>query len=494
MDENASTRTSDQPESDRQSLVLDTDFQIVAEDAPVMLWLTNAEGKVVFTNSKWMKFVGGTSTQRVGGDAWIKALHPDDLEPCLRIFEEAFGAHKSFEMEYRLRRADGQYRYVLDTGEPYISKDGKFAGFIGASTDITDRKNHENQLRVSQLELTQHNLEMQLINELNSYLQVCRSLEETHSIVAHFARRIFAEYAGALYLFNENHSRVESVAQWGDAECFSVEAISPDDCWALRQGKVHVVDGSTDVIVCKHIAEGSRQGYVCAPAIAQGEMIGVLSVTLGRGDGDGGDGAGLMRRSVESRSRLISMAADNLAMALVSLKLREALRERSVRDPLTRLFNRRYLEETLARELSNCKRAGKPLGVIMVDIDHFKQYNDTHGHDVGDFVLVEIADLVRSKLRSEDVACRYGGEELALIMHGASKEIVFARAEAVRKAIADHEFVCKGKNLARVTVSMGVAEFPADGDSVAAVLKAADTALYQAKESGRNRTAMAGIT
>ena len=94
-----------------------------------------------------------------------------------------------------MRRADGQYRYVLDTGEPYISKDGKFAGFLGSSADITDRKNHENQLRVSQQELTQHNLEMQLINELNSYLQVCRSLEETHPIVAHYASKIFADCA-----------------------------------------------------------------------------------------------------------------------------------------------------------------------------------------------------------------------------------------------------------------------------------------------------------
>src|SRR5258706_1588027 len=136
------------PDSDRQPLAPGTDFRIVAEDAPVMLWLTNAEGKVVFTNSKWLKFVGGPQGDPVGGDAWVKALHPDDLESCMRIFEEAFAAHQSFEMEYRLRRADGQYRYVLDTGEPYINKEGKFAGFIGSSADITDRKNHEDQLRV----------------------------------------------------------------------------------------------------------------------------------------------------------------------------------------------------------------------------------------------------------------------------------------------------------------------------------------------------------
>lgn len=490
MSKEAKSRASDQSASDGQSIVRDTDFRTVAEDAPVMLWLTNAGGKVVFTNSKWQKFVGATPGEPLGGDAWIKALHPDDLTPCLKTFEEAFSAHQAFEMEYRLRRGDGQYRYVLDTGEPYINKEGKFSGFIGSSTDITDRKNHEDQLRLSQLELTQHNLEMQLINELNSYLQVCKSLQETHSIVAHYARKIFAAYTGTLYLFNEDHAAVEAVAEWGDVKCFSSSSISPDDCWALRQGKVHVVEKSRDAIVCSHTVEGCEQGYVCAPAIAQGEMIGVLSVTLGPGDGT--DHSGALRKSVESRARLISMAADNLAMALVSLKLREALRNRSVRDPLTGLFNRRYLEETLVRELSSSSRGDKKLGVIMIDVDHFKTYNDTHGHDAGDFVLVAIAELVRSKLRSGDVPCRYGGEELVLIMPGAAKEIATTRAEALRQAIESHEFVYKGKNLAGVTVSMGVADFPVDGDSAAALLKAADMALYQAKETGRNKVVLAG--
>ena len=164
-----------------------TDFQIVAEDAPVMLWLSNSEGKVVFTNSKWKKFVGVATDGYLSGNTWLVALHPDDRESCLRIFNDAFLSRQPFEMEYRLLRFDGQYRYILDTGEPYINKEGKFSGFIGSSTDITDRKNYENQLRLSQMELTQHNHEMALINELNSYLQVCRSLEETHAIVHYYA-------------------------------------------------------------------------------------------------------------------------------------------------------------------------------------------------------------------------------------------------------------------------------------------------------------------
>jgi diguanylate cyclase (GGDEF)-like protein/PAS domain S-box-containing protein len=461
----------------------DTDFKIVAEDAPVMLWLTNSDGKVVFTNSKWKKFVGVTADENLGGNTWLLALHPDDRENCLHIFNAAFVSHQPFEMEYRLRRFDGQYRYILDTGDPYINKEGKFSGFIGSSSDITERKNYETQLRLSQMELTQHNREMALINELNSYLQVCRSLKETHAIVHYYAKRIFTDQSGALYLFDDNHNMVEAVATWGDKTFFSSSVISPDDCWALRQGRLHVVEEPINAIRCNHIAEHSTQGYVCAPAIAQGEMIGFLCVTLG----DSSDDKHLAWTSIESRTRLISLAADNLAMALVSLKLREALRNRSVRDPMTQLFNRRYLDETLIRELANCQRSHKSLGVIMIDIDHFKNYNDTYGHDAGDYVLTEIAEIIRSKLREGDVPCRYGGEELVMIMPGAAKEITAARAEIVRLAIEGHEFLYKGKTLGNVTASLGVATYPDDGLISTVLLKVADTALYLAKDSGRNK-------
>jgi diguanylate cyclase (GGDEF)-like protein/PAS domain S-box-containing protein len=463
-----------------------TDFQIVVEDAPVMLWLTNAAGKVVFTNSRWQKFVSGTSDSTpLAGDAWVKALHPDDFEYCMKTFNNAFIEHQAFQMEYRLRRADGNYRYVLDMGEPYINKEGKFSGFIGSSSDITDRKNHESQLRLSQLELTHHNEKIQLIIELNSYLQVCLTLKETHPIIEHYAKKIFLNFSGVLYLFNENHSLLEAATRWGNAECLPQPTMTSDDCWALRQGKVHVVDSLNDTIVCNHINSNCNDGYVCSPVIAQGEMIGVLSVTLGLSDV--ADNAG----SIESRIRLISMMADNLAMALVSMKLREALRNRSARDPLTKLFNRHYLEETLLRELSNGARVGRSLGFIMIDIDHFKNYNDTHGHDAGDFVLVEIAELLRSKLRSGDIACRFGGEEIVLIMPGASKEIAATRAENLRQTIEKHEFIYQGKNLNGVTVSMGVADYPQDGDNSAALMKAADTALYRAKDGGRNQVVLA---
>jgi diguanylate cyclase (GGDEF)-like protein len=223
-------------------------------------------------------------------------------------------------------------------------------------------------------------------------------------------------------------------------------------------------------------------------------MIGVLTITLELdaedADDDDSTEAGSLT-SLEARTRLIAMAADNLAMALVSLKLREALRSRSVRDPLTKLFNRRYLEETLLRELSNCKRGNGELSVIMIDVDHFKTFNDTQGHDAGDFVLTELAMLMNTKLRKGDISCRYGGEEFVVVLPGASKEITMQRAEQLRVTFESHKFMHQARELKSVTASFGVATSPMNGVTVEAILKAADEAMYQAKEGGRNRVVAA---
>ncbi len=485
-------KTDNNKQLTEQLVISNEDFRIVAEDAPVMLWLTNTEGNIIFTNSRWKQFVGVKPEEYITGNVWYESLHPDDREHCVERFRNAFISHQAFEMEYRLRRSDGQYRYIYDRGEPYISKGEVFAGFIGSSTDITEQKNSENKLRRSQRELTRYNQEMQLINELNSYLQVCQTLQETNAIVGHYASKLFAGSSGALYLFNDGRTALEVVAHWGEAESdFNSElVISPDDCWALRQSHVHIVKGGvSDKIKCNHVIRCPDQGYICVPAIAQGEVIGFLYLEFGvDGDSTMDD---IFHSSAESQSRVAIIAADNLAMALVSLKLREALRIQSVRDPLTRLYNRRYLEETLNREMARCKRSKLNLGLIMIDIDHFKDFNDKYGHDVGDIVLCEVASLLQTKLRESDVACRYGGEEFMLVMPGAPQGIVHKRAEETREMIQRHEISHNNNRLMHITISVGVASYPGNSESIDGLIKAVDTALYRAKETGRNKVVIA---
>jgi diguanylate cyclase (GGDEF)-like protein len=185
------------------------------------------------------------------------------------------------------------------------------------------------------------------------------------------------------------------------------------------------------------------------------------------------------------KDQLAVTVGEDLALALANLRLRETLRSQAIRDPLTGLFNRRYLEETMGRELNRVKRQGIPLGVIMMDLDHFKQYNDTFGHSAGDELLSALGILLKSLIRGEDIACRYGGEEFLLILPGASLEIALERAENVRQAVKEMHLHHQG--LKPATLSLGVAVFPDHGDTGLQLIQSADTALYRAKHAGRDR-------
>jgi diguanylate cyclase (GGDEF)-like protein/PAS domain S-box-containing protein len=168
------------------------------------------------------------------------------------------------------------------------------------------------------------------------------------------------------------------------------------------------------------------------------------------------------------------------------------LRELAIRDYLTGLFNRRYMEETLERELLRAARKQVSLGIIMLDVDGFKQFNDLHGHALGDSILCELGKLLLTHVRGEDIACRYGGDEFILVLPGSPRSVTRERAELICELAKQIQPSFEGQALDAITLSLGVAVFPEDGSSSAAVLRAADDALYSAKRQGRGRVAVAG--
>ncbi len=173
------------------------------------------------------------------------------------------------------------------------------------------------------------------------------------------------------------------------------------------------------------------------------------------------------------------------------LKSEALLREQSVRDHLTGLFNRRYMEETLYRELLRANRKQISIGVIMLDVDDFKNYNDTCGHAAGDAILHELGSFLLEHVRGEDIACRYGGDEFIIILPDVSKEVASERAELIRQNIHHFNNQCEEQILASITLSVGVAIFPEHGSSSAVILKAVDDALYRAKHAGRDTVVVA---
>lgn len=283
---------------------------------------------------------------------------------------------------------------------------------------------------------------------------------------------------------------MEAVATWGnysDGDIFQRE-----HCWGLRRGKVHRIEKPGIGQACKHIKAIPPFGSLCVPLVGQSEVLGILHLRFAGYDRDLSEEE--KGHLSESSQQLAMTVADHLSLALANLKLRDRLQELSVRDPLTGLYNRRFMEESLEREIIKSQRDNSNVGIIMIDVDHFKAFNDNYGHDVGDIVLREFGAYLRKNFRGEDIACRYGGEEFTIIMPGSSLENTHERAEKLRLGVKNELGAKYLENNYNITISVGVAVIPANGSNPKDVFIAVDAALYQAKNAGRDQVMTAQIS
>ena len=332
------------------------------------------------------------------------------------------------------------------------------------------------------------NRETRLLSDLNEWLQSCNSLGELYRMVAEFLGRLLPGCAGSLYIYANSRDVLESAKAWNGGKM--MPAMHPDDCWGLRRGRPYTFGENEIDFRCSHVDPSVTSEYCCIPILAHGETIGLLNLEFQCGSRS--DGENPHSEANAEQRRLGLVCAEQISLAIANVKLRDQLRDQSIRDVLTGLFNRRYMLETCRREFSRAVRAGESISILSIDVDHFKKYNDNHGHDAGDMVLRAVGNCLENLFRNEDVPCRFGGEEFVVIMPGADAADALHRAEQLRSKIEDIVVRYLEKNLPRITVSIGVAVFPEAGDNPQTVLKAADQALYRAKEKGRNRVELSG--
>lgn len=360
-------------------------------------------------------------------------------------------------------------------------------------TEIGRRKNADAAVEQAYQKLTAYLLklemrtnEIRLMSEMSSTLQTCLTLEEAAGVTKRFVSQLFPSTSGALYIYKESRNYLERLTAWGAQFSADKEAtFTPEECWALRRGQLHHFQSNTSDLLCPHIkCVESVDDSLCVPLMAQGEALGVLHFCQAL-QADIRDAN--QNSDPEANKQLASAIADQLALAISNFKMRITLRMQSIRDPLTGLYNRHYLEESLAREAARAERSGAPLGIVMLDIDHFKHFNDTFGHDAGDVVLRALGEFLLKHVRGGDIACRFGGEEFTLILPGASLKISIRRAEELRKGVKLFHLQHDGQDLGEIRLSLGVAVFPDHGETPQAVVEAADAALYRAKQNGRDR-------
>ncbi len=348
--------------------------------------------------------------------------------------------------------------------------------------DITARKVAEkealkanSELQTLVDELQSRDREMNLLIRMNDLLQSCTNVTEAYQVIAIIARDLFSGQNGGLAVLVPLSQQMETVATWGDKAIIKM-AFPLKDCWAMRRGQIHEVIDPDHDLLCKHFDLTPTAGTLCLPLMVQGETLGLLSLV-----------GNLKSEYSISQRQLAVTVSEAIKLSLSNIKLREELREQAIRDPLTGLYNRRYLEENLEHELYRSQRQKTQLCVAMIDLDGFKQVNDTFGHEAGDVVLREVARILRDHLRKTDILCRYGGDEFLLVLPDSSLEDNRQRLDQIRILIKEQVIHYGEKPHNPTTVSIGLTAAKDHSFVARELIRIADAALYAAKQSGNDQ-------
>jgi diguanylate cyclase (GGDEF)-like protein/PAS domain S-box-containing protein len=489
-------------------------FRTLAEAIPQIVWTTNAQGMTDYANRRWYEQTQLTETQTLG-DGWSQVIHPDDRAICVETWHRSLQTGEPFQVEYRLWDQSAGYRWYLVRATALRDSSGTIVKWFGTCTDIEEQKHHQQTLeqeikeRTEELastnarlqeeilerdyarreldeqnermmrDLTERTQRATLLAKMGELLQSCMNKDEVFAGALGFAPRIFPDRPGAVILLNADRNVAEVAGSWNGC-LLPVPVFETNACWALRTGHPHLVVAGDPTARCAH-AVGVEHTYLCIPILAQGEALGILHFQA----------TDEVPTLADSELSFKTTFAGQVGLSVANIRLREALRSQSIRDPLTGLYNRRYLTEMLERETRRSVRGEQSLGVLMLDLDHFKKFNDTYGHDAGDTVLRETASFLSRSVRAEDIVCRFGGEEFVVILPTADLEAAYARAERIRSKLHELAVLHRGQSLGMITVSVGVAALPLHGTAPNDLLAVADAALYRAKRDGRDRVVRA---
>jgi len=456
-------------------------LQLVLEGANDGFWDWDLTSGAVLFSPRWARMLGYELAEvQPHIRIWRRLMHPADHRRARAALLAHFaGETPRFEIEHRMLTKHGDWRWFLQRGK-VTARDaaGRPLRMAGTHTDITERRGMEEALRIGLAAAQRHDRQIVGLNRMSELLLSCETRTEAYTVIARSAARLFVGLGGALAVPGEAAGPdLRVVASWGEPGALPT-TFPAGHCWALRRGAIHEVNELTPGTRCRHLSDPPPPAHLCLPLTVRGDTLGLLHLCAR---------AALTAAEFADLRTLAVAFSEAAKLALSNIRLQETLREQAIRDPLTGLFNRRYLDETLPRELQLSRRRGEPLAAAMLDLDHFKRFNDAYGHEAGDAVLRAVGALLAGSLRGGDVACRYGGEELTLILPGATLEAARGRLEGLRQALMQTRVLYHGGDLPAITVSIGVTVAGAQETDAAAVLARADAALFRAKESGRNR-------
>jgi diguanylate cyclase (GGDEF)-like protein/PAS domain S-box-containing protein len=455
----------------------------IAESAQDAMVILNGKGAITYWNPAAERIFGYVAGEVLGQDFRRLLAAKETREQFANIVRSSRTGLNELQgrvLTVESVRKDGS-RFPVDVSVSPMQIAGAWH-VLAIGRDVSERRRAEediaalHQSMADTVEaLQRHERDMAAIARMSDMLQACQSRAEAFPIIAATAGKLFKGASGGLSLSGEGDVGLQTVTQWGGTQILP-PGFSFSDCWALRTGQRYEVAETNDATLCSHFTAPIHGPYVCLPLSVQGETAGLLHLSLPSGS-----------EIDEDLRRLVQSFGDVVKLSLSNLKLREILSEQAMRDPLTTLFNRHYLNETLPREMRRAERERTKLSIAILDIDHFKALNDSFGHGAGDMVLKEIGTFLRGFVRGGDVACRYGGEEFLLALPECDLEAAVLRLREACGELSARVFLYHGETLPSVTLSAGVAEMSKALSTPESLIAAADQALYEAKRKGRDR-------
>lgn len=472
-----------------EGFVLATAVVQSAEDAIICLTL---DGVAFSWNAGAERIYGYAATEAVNR-SFSLVIPPEDWPDFLHDVSSVAAGTRILPRRVTCVRKGGVLLTLSLSLSVMRHPSGYVAGVALIARELDSLQHEEGELHAANRQLwetvrnlEQRNREMNFVQQLSTLLQACLTAVEAHMVLEQSLPKLFPAGTGALFEWNTSVNLLEATVRWGQPP-LSEAVFSPEECWALRSGHVHRVADSATPLLCPHLSRLNSSNSICAPLIASGETLGVLTVQ--GGPYELSQPADVQQRLLAARQQLVETLAGHIALALANLRLRESLRAQSIRDPVSGLFNRRYLDETLPREIHRASRDGRNLGIIMCDLDRFKVFNDSYGHAAGDTLLRSFGDLVARVVRAGDIGCRYGGDEFVLILLDTSRDTAERRADLLLREFRRIVIQYGDTFLNPGSLSLGVSAYPAHGTAASALLRVADEAMYRAKAEGGNRVA-----
>ncbi len=445
--------------------------------------ITDGDGLTEWVNEAFTQMTGFTVDDMAGKKPGVVLQGPETDRDTVVAISKALQKRQPIQTEILNYDKQGVPYWIELRINPVFDDAGRHTHFISAERDVTERKRLEklNEDRIISDRMRQE--ERALLSQTSEWLYSAKSLDELLRVVQTAMHTIFPETSGQLYVYSNSRDTLDLMASWGESSTPCDAHMDADSCWGLRRGRVYAYGIRAIEFPCDHHKDHNSPS-LCLPIIAHGETIGLMVLEFPGSDQS--NKHNIQTELLRQRQDLALLCAEQISLAIANVKLRQELQDQSTRDPLTSLWNRRWLLDSALREINRARPNNAPVSLISLDVDHFKKFNDHHGHDAGDIVLREVGELMTQHFADRFYPCRIGGEEFVVLCPDATLEEAAQAAEKFREAVARHQVSYGRAILPRITVSGGVATFPADGKDVISLLRAADERLYEAKAAGRN--------